>query len=73
VIPLSQRRLSIHKRLIYSQLTLIHYVYYRPLVIKAVRGTVALEDRHVVGEVMMITLVNPAIIRHVSSVVVSVL
>jgi hypothetical protein len=73
VVPLSQRRLPIHKRLIYSQLTLIHNVNDRPLVVKAVGGTVAFEDGHVVGEVMMITLVSPAIIRHVSSVVVSVL
>ena len=73
VVPLSQRRLPVHKRLIYSQLTLIHYVNDRSLVVKAVRGTIALEDGHVIGEVMMITLVNPAIIRHVSSVVMSVL
>ena len=73
MVPLSQRRLPVHKRLIYSQLTLIHYVNDRSLVVKAVRGTIALEDGHVIGEVMMITLVNPAIIRHVSSVVMSVL
>ena len=73
MVPLSQRRLPVHKRLIYSQLTLIHYVNDRSLVIIAVRGTIALEDGHVIGEVMMITLVNPAIIRHVSSVVMSVL
>ena len=73
MVPLSQRRLPIYKRLICSQLTLIHNVYDRSLVVEAVRGTVAFEDGHVVGEVMMITLVNPAIIRHVSSVIVSLL
>ena len=73
MVPLSQRRLPIHKRLICPHFTLIHDVNVRSLVVKAVRGTVTLEDGHVVGEVMMISLVSPCIIRHVSTIVVSVL
>lgn len=73
VVPLSQRGLPIYKRLVCPHVTLIHNVNVRSLVVKAVRGTVALEDGHVVGEVMMNPLVSPSIIRHVSSIVVSVL
>jgi hypothetical protein len=73
VVPLPQRGLSIHERLICPQVTLIHDVNVRSLVVKAVRGTVTLENGHVVGEVMMISLVSSSIIRHVSSIVVSVL
>jgi hypothetical protein len=73
VVPLSQRWLPIHKRLICPHVTLIHDIDVRSLVVKAVRGTVTLEDGHVVGEVMMISLVNPYIIRHVSTIFVSVL
>ena len=73
MVPLSQRWLPIHKRLICPHVTLIHDIDVRSLVVKAVRGTVTLEDGHVVGEVMMISLVNPYIIRHVSTIFVSVL
>jgi hypothetical protein len=73
VVPLSQRRLTIYKRLICPHVTLINNVNVRSLVVIAVRGTVTLEDGHVVGEVMMNPLVSPSIIRHVSSIVVSVL
>jgi hypothetical protein len=73
VVPLSQRGLPIYKRLVCPHVTLIHNVNVRSLVVKAIRGTVALEDGHVVGEVMMNPLVSPSIIRHVSSIVVSVL
>lgn len=54
-------------------LTLIHNVNDRPLVVKAIRGSVTLEHRHVVRKIMIISLVNPIIIRHVSSIVLSVL
>lgn len=73
MVPLSQRGLPIHERLVCPHVTLIHDVNVKSLVVKAVRGTVALEDGHVVGEVMMISLVNPYIIRHVSTIFVSVL